>query len=110
MLLYKHILTMSAHRGQSTECKALKTKLQVAQNKGICFCLGFAPRGQSFIDGLHLSGRTEMAMVVAFCIPAKVIHRDFPNVESFFVEINLHKKKWLINCSLTRAKTISAVI
>ena len=32
-------------------------------------------------------------------IPAKVIDCDFPHAESCFVEINLHKKKWLINCS-----------
>ena len=32
-------------------------------------------------------------------IPAKVLRHDFPTVESFFVEIILHKKKWLINCS-----------
>ena len=46
-------------------------------------------------------------MVVAFCllyvrgedIPAKVIHCDFPTSESIFVEINLLKKKCLINFS-----------
>ena len=32
-------------------------------------------------------------------IPAKVLSHDFPTVVSFFVEIILHKKKWLINCS-----------
>ena len=31
--------------------------------------------------------------------PAKVIHCDCPASKSVFVEINLHKKKWLINCS-----------
>ena len=32
-------------------------------------------------------------------IPARVLSRKFPSVESFFVEIILNKKKWLINCS-----------
>ena len=32
-------------------------------------------------------------------IPAKILSHDFPSAESFFVEIILHKKKWLINCS-----------
>ena len=32
-------------------------------------------------------------------IPAKLLSHDFPCAESFFVEINLCKKKWLINCS-----------
>ena len=46
----------------------------------------------------------EIAMVVAFFFTSarifqQVIHCDFPTSESFFVEINLHKKKWLINCS-----------
>ena len=32
-------------------------------------------------------------------IPAKVLNHDFLTVESFFVEIILHKKRWHINCS-----------
>ena len=30
---------------------------------------------------------------------AKLLSREFPFAESFFVEINLNKKKWMINCS-----------
>ena len=37
-------------------------------------------------------------------IPAKLLSRDFPCAESFFVEINLYKKKWLINCSYNPRK------
>ena len=32
-------------------------------------------------------------------IPAKLLSHDFPSAESFFIEINLYEKKWLINCS-----------
>ena len=32
-------------------------------------------------------------------IPARVLNHKFPSAESFFVEIILNKKKWLINCS-----------
>ena len=32
-------------------------------------------------------------------IPAKLLSRDFPSAESFFTDISLYKKKWLINCS-----------
>ena len=32
-------------------------------------------------------------------IPLKVIHCDFPTSKMLFVEINLHKYKWLINYS-----------
>ena len=50
-LLYNAIiqshLTMDERRGQSPESKALKSKLQIAQNKCICFCLGLPPRGHT---------------------------------------------------------------
>ena len=32
-------------------------------------------------------------------IPVQILSDDFPSTESFFVEMILHKKKWLINCS-----------
>ena len=38
-------------------------------------------------------------------IPAKFLSHDFPFAESFFVEINLYKKKWLINCSYNPQKS-----
>ena len=63
------------------------------------------PEGQFFICGYHTPFRYDQngndgGILLYFRedIPAKV-HCDFPNAESFFVEINLHKKKWLINCS-----------
>ena len=64
------------------------------------------PEGQFFIDGYHTPFRYDRngngggsLLYVREDIPAKVIHCDFPASESFFVEINLHRKKWLINCS-----------
>ena len=64
------------------------------------------PEGQFFIDGYHTPFRYDrngngggILLYVREDIPAKVIHCDFPTFERFFVEINLHKKKWLINCS-----------
>ena len=38
-------------------------------------------------------------------ISAKLLSHDFPSAESFFIEINLHKKKWLINCSYNPHKS-----
>ena len=32
-------------------------------------------------------------------ILAKFLSHYFPSAESFFIEINLYKKKWLVNCS-----------
>ena len=64
------------------------------------------PEGQFFIDGYHTPFRYDrngngggILLYVREDIPAKVIHCEFPHVKSFFVEINLHQKKWLINCS-----------
>ena len=64
------------------------------------------PEGQFFLDGYQTPFRFDrngnsggILLYVCEDIPAKVIHCDFPTSESFFVEINLHKKKWLINCS-----------
>ena len=64
------------------------------------------PKGQFFIDGYHTpfwfdrnGNGGGIFLYVRVDIPAKVIHCDFPTSKSFFVEINLHKKKWLINCS-----------
>ena len=31
-------------------------------------------------------------------IPAKLLSHDFPSAESCFIEINLYRKRWLINC------------
>ena len=38
-------------------------------------------------------------LYVAQDISARVLSHNFPSAEGFFVEIKLHKKKWLINCS-----------
>ena len=54
---------------------------------------------------IHLPGMTEMAMVVAFCFMSVRTYQKksstviFQLPKVFFVEINLHKKNWLINCS-----------
>ena len=64
------------------------------------------PHGQFLIDGFHTPFRFDrnkngggILLYVREDIPAKILSHDFPSAESFFVEIILHKKKWLINCS-----------
>ena len=37
-------------------------------------------------------------------IPAKLLSHDFLSAENFFLEINLHKKKWRISCSYNSHK------
>ena len=63
------------------------------------------PEGQFFIDGYHKpfsydrnGNGGSIFLYVHEDIMAKVIHCDFPTSKSFFVKINLHKKKWLISC------------
>ena len=63
------------------------------------------PEGQFFIDDYHTPFRYDrngnggsILPYVRQGIPEKFIHCDFPISKSFFIEINLHKKKWLINC------------
>ena len=64
------------------------------------------PHGQFLIDGFNTLFRFDLnkneggiLLCVREDIPAKILSHDFPSAESFFVEIILHKKKWLINCS-----------
>ena len=64
------------------------------------------PESQFLIDGFHSSFRFDcnkngggIIFYIREDIPAKLLSHDFPFTESFFVEINLYKKKWLINCS-----------
>ena len=64
------------------------------------------PHGQFLIDRFHTPFRFYcnkngggILLYVWEHIPAKILSHDFPSAESFFVEIILHKKKWLINVS-----------
>ena len=64
------------------------------------------PQGQFLIDSFHSPFRFDrnksgggILLYVREDIPTKTVSHDFPSAESFSVEIILHKKKWLINCS-----------
>ena len=64
------------------------------------------PQGHFLIDGFHSPFRFDrnksdggIFLYVREDIPTKILGHDFPSAESFFVEIILLKKKWLINCS-----------
>ena len=72
------------------------------------------PEAQFLIEGFHSPFRFifdcninggGIMLYVREDIPTKLLSHDFPGVESFFVEINLHKKKWLINCSYNPHKS-----
>ena len=63
------------------------------------------PKGQFLIEGTHSpyrfdrkrSGRGIM-LYLWEDTPAKLLSHDFPSMQSFFIEINLYKKKSFINC------------
>ena len=64
------------------------------------------PEGQFLIESFQSPFRFDcnktgggILLYVRKDISAKVLSHAFPTAESFFVEIILHKKKWLINCS-----------
>ena len=64
------------------------------------------PQGQFLIDDFHSPFRFDrnksgcgILLYVRGDILTKILSHDFPSAESFFVEIILHKKKWLINSS-----------
>ena len=72
------------------------------------------PEAQFLIEGFHSPFRFifdcninggGIMLYVREDIPTKLLSHDFPGVESFFVEINPHKKKWLINCSYNPHKS-----
>ena len=70
------------------------------------------PEAQFLIEGFHSPFRSDRSihggrimLYVREDIPTKFLSHDFPGVESFFVEINLHKKKCLINCSYNPHKS-----
>ena len=60
---------------------------------------GSFPEAQFLIEGFHSPFRFDrnsncggIMLYVRQDIPTKLLSHDFPGVESFFVEINLHKK------------------
>ena len=64
------------------------------------------PLSQFLIDGFHAPLRFDrdengggIMLYIRDNIPARVLSHHFPSAESVFVEIILHKKKWLISCS-----------
>ena len=70
------------------------------------------PKGQFLIKGFHLPFRFDhnrsgggVMLYVREDILAKLLSHSFPLAESFFVEINLYKKKWLVNCSYNPYKS-----
>ena len=74
---------------------------------------GSFPQGQFLIEGFHSPIRFDrnktaysagILLYVREDIPANALSHEFPTPESFFIEIILHKKKWLINCSYNPQK------
>ena len=67
---------------------------------------GSFPDGQFFLDGFgtpfHLNQNRNGGGIVLSIrndISAKVVSRDDRPIESFYVQLNFRKKKWLLMCS-----------
>ena len=67
---------------------------------------GSFPETQLLIGGFHSPFRFDrnrncggIMLYVREYITGKLLSHDFPCAESLLVEINLYKKKWLIDCS-----------
>ena len=70
------------------------------------------PEGQFLIKGFDLLFTFDrnrngggIVLYVREDTLAKFLSHNFPSAESFFIDINLHKKKWLINCSYNPHKS-----
>ena len=64
------------------------------------------PDGQVFLDGFGAPFRLNrnknggaIMLYIRNDIPAKVVFKDDRPIESFSVELNFRKKKWLLICS-----------
>ena len=64
------------------------------------------PIGQFHIEGFskpimldHNQNRGGIMLLSRKGIPVKLLSSEIVPIESFYVEINLRKKKWLLNCS-----------
>ena len=64
------------------------------------------PKDRFLIEGFHSPFRFDcnrngggIMLYIQEDIPAKLLSHDFSSAESFFIEINLYKKKRLSNCS-----------
>ena len=75
------------------------------------------PKGQFLMEGFHSPFRFDrnrngggIMLYVREDIPAKLLSHDFPCAKSFFVEINIYNKKWLINRYTTRTKITLKII
>ena len=79
----------------------------------VCQKLGDSfPIGQFHIEGFGTPIRLDrnqngggIMLLSREGIPIKLLSSDIAPIESFYVEIKLHKKKWLLNCSYNPDKS-----
>ena len=70
------------------------------------------PIGQFYIEGFGTHVRLDrnqngggIMLLSREGIPIKLLSSDIASIESFYVEINLRRKKWLLNCSYNLDKS-----
>ena len=104
-LIFGHLNINSLRNKFNLLCEQIKGSIDIFMISETKLDDSF-PQGQFLIDGFHSRFRFDrnksgggILLYVREDIPTKILRHDFPSAESFFVEIILHKKKWLINCS-----------
>ena len=73
------------------------------------------PNGQFFLDGFgtpfcldRISYGGDIMIFIRNAIPAKVVSTDDRPIESFYVELNFRKKKWLLNSYNPKHRSIKS--
>ena len=73
------------------------------------------PDGQFFLDGFGTPFRLDrnrngggIMLFIRNDIPAKVVSTDDRPIESFYVELNFRKKKWLLNSYNPKHRSIKS--
>ena len=104
-LIFGHLNINSLRNKFDLLCEQIKGSTDIFMISETKLDDSFA-QGQFLFDGFHSPFRFDhnksggwILFYVREDIPTKILSHDFPSAESFFVNIILHKKKWVINCS-----------
>ena len=109
-LIFGHLNINSLRNKFDLLCEQIKDSIDIFMISETKLDDSF-PQGQFLIGGFHSPFRFDrnkssggILLYVREDIPTKILSHDFPSAESIFLEIILHQKKWLINCSYNPQK------
>ena len=103
-LVFRHLTINSLRTKFNFICEQIKGSINVFMTSKSKLDGSFS-HGQFLIDSFHTPFRFDrnknggrILLCVREGISAKILSHELPSTESIFVQIILHKKKWLINC------------